>query len=60
MMKQITLTDENYRVLMATIDFALDDAQVTGGRITDDIGEQELLNLEAAVKLFTRDVATDG
>jgi hypothetical protein len=56
--KRITLTEENFKVLQRCVEFCLKNAQqhqtVLG--LKTDIGEADLLNLQAAIKLCTEDV----
>ena len=64
-MKQITLTEENFKILNMCIEFCLDDLQETGGYLeasrpefaarADVHTEADVLNLQSAIEFCTVD-----
>ncbi len=53
--KQITLTNENFKTLTACIRFCLEDLQVTEGRIVPDVTLEDVANLSASVAICTKE-----
>jgi hypothetical protein len=61
-MKQITLTDANFKILNMCVQFCIEDVQETGGyleasrpELTTRTREADLLGLESAIELCTVD-----